>query len=568
MHPDIDELRPKLKEILYDCHIDIKATKAALYLLDPAIRKFELVTEYGFRSAIPQSANYNHPLIDRCARGRTPFFVNSLNADPKLSQVLFDASSERLLVAPLFSRGELVGLIDMRDKAGKQPFDQPDVGRAQTIAEKMLSVFAAKNIFNQRFITLADVDLGGARPAAQPENLPTTPIPIPEIAAPAPSKQKPRVMKTQTGPIPPAVLPLQGQPTRLFPVDLIVEQAKNKAAKIIVPPEPRTFGEGELRAVRDVLRGMLYLPGSLAAAFTMTGSVQEIAAKNTLSDEARDALQAKLEAWLIKRGESAGPVRPTVQTPFGEAGAPITAAQLQKVYTAAVNVSGYRGLYLTVAFAEAPGRSTHELLAALLSQLQLAIEVSNSRDLLEHTRARAAGRLLEPDFMSYPELRRHSDAVTARAAAFAQYLDLSPAEVETVTLTALVHDVGMRVIDYDRLYMKKDPSAQDLALLKEHVVISAAMAEPVLGHEIARAILCHHERVDGAGYPNGLKGDEIPLASRIVQICDVYVTVTDPAGYHRTESHGDALALLKRGAGAQFDKALVEKFLEMMQQPA
>ena len=139
MHPDIDELRPKLKEILYDCAVEIKATKAALYLLDPAIRKFELVTEYGFRSAIPQSANFNHPIIDRASRGRTPFYVNSVGADPKLSQLLFDAASERLLVAPIFSRGDMVGLVDMRDKAAKAPFEQSDVPKAQTVVEKIKS---------------------------------------------------------------------------------------------------------------------------------------------------------------------------------------------------------------------------------------------------------------------------------------------------------------------------------------------------------------------------------------------------------------------------------------------
>jgi hypothetical protein len=562
LHPEIDELRQKLKEILYDCVVDIKATKAALYLLDPSVRKFELVTEYGFRSTIPRTANYNHPLVDRCALGRTPFFVNSVGADPKLSQVLFDSASERLLVVPLLSRGELVGLIDMRDKAGKQPFEQPDVGRAQTIADKMLNVFATKNIFNQRFITLADVDVGLQSPD-EPHNA-TAPLPIPEIAAPVPSKHRPRAMKTHIAtPIPRGEIGTQG--TRLLPIGTIIEEAKRKAARIIVPPEAPPFGEGELRAVRDVLRGILYLPGSLAAAFTMLGSVQEIASKNALTDDALDTLRTKLATWLEKRNESIGPVKAAVHTPFGVAGAPISGAQLQKVYTAELHTTGYRGMYLTVAFSESPGRSTHELLAAMLSQLQLAIEVTHSRELLEYTRARVAGRLLEPEFENYPELRKHCENVAARAAAFAQFLDLSAHEVEVVTLAALVHDVGLRVLEYEKLYTKADPSAEELAVMKNHVLVSAAMAEPVLGHEIARAVLCHHERYDGGGYPNALKGDEIPLAARILQISDVFVTVTDPESYRPTMSHSEAVTMIKRGAGAQFDKSLVEKFVEMMQ---
>jgi HD-GYP domain-containing protein (c-di-GMP phosphodiesterase class II) len=547
VHEDVEELRPKLKEILYDCAVEIKATKAALYLLDSAIRKFELVTEYGFRSAIPQTANFNHPLVDRCARGRTPFYVNSVGSDPKLSQILFEASTERLLVAPLFSRGELVGMIDMRDKAGKLPFEQPDVPKAQTIADKILNVFATRNIFNQRFITLADVYEPSivSQPAPPAAPVPTpAPFAAPPIATPAPPPVTPAADLT----------------------DMIIA-ARKAAARIIVPPSPRTLTEGELRAVRDVLRGVLYLPGAIVASLAMTaagGGVQEIAARNTLSDEAANVLGTKLQAWLSKRGETVGPMKTSVQTPFGAAGAPFAAAQLQKVYTAPVTASGFRGVYLTVAFGETPERSTHELLASLLSQLQLALEVSGARDALEQIRARAADQLLEPPFTKYPALKRHSEAVAARCAAFAQYLDLSAAEVETVTLTALVHDVGMRMLDYDRLYQKQGLSDEELALLREHVIVGAAMVEPVLGSEIARAVLCHHERVDGRGYPHELHGEEIPMASRIVQICDAYVAIVDPDTYQPVEPHANALAAIARGAGAQFDSVLAGKFAEMM----
>ena len=61
-----------------------------------------------------------------------------------------------------------------------------------------------------------------------------------------------------------------------------------------------------------------------------------------------------------------------------------------------------------------------------------------------------------------------------------------------------------------------------MGILQEHVQVSAALVEPLLGNEIARAVLCHHERWDGRGYPNGLSGEEIPRLSRIIQICDAY----------------------------------------------
>ena len=578
VHEDVVALRPKLKEILYDCAVDIKATKAALYLLDPAIRKFELVTEYGFRSAIPQNATFHHPLIDRCARGRTPFYVNSVGSDPKLSQILFEASTERLLVAPLFSRGDLVGMIDMRDKAAKQPFEQADVPKAQAVVDKIMSVFSTRNIFNQRFITLADVadpTVSTSAPAA-PVPVPVeAPAPAPHPAAPAPPPRVPLSAPPLATPAPvpeakpPQAQTPQAQTAQARPADLTatIAAARKAATRIVVPPAPKTLTEGDLRGVRDVLKGVLNLPGALVAALSLNaraGGVQEIVAKNALSEDASNMIASKLQAWLTKRGESGGPMTTSVHTPFGAAGQPLTASQLQKVFTAPVNASGFKGMYLTVAFADTPERFTHELLASLLGQLQLAIEVSNARDGLELMRSRAADHLLEPPFTSYPDLKRHSENVAARSAAFAQYLDLPAAEVETVTLTALVHDAGMRMLDYERLYRKKSLSDEELQLLREHVVVGAAMVEPLLGHEIARAVLCHHERVDGRGYPHELQGEEIPLASRILQIVDAYLAMTDPQTYHRPDSHGEALHAIARGAGGQFDAELAGKFIEMM----
>ena len=100
MHAEVEELRPKLKEILYDCAVDIKATKAALYLFD-GTSKFELVTEYGFRGGTRRSADMNDPMVDRCGRGRTPFYVNGVAAEPRFSELLFESSTDRLLAAPL-----------------------------------------------------------------------------------------------------------------------------------------------------------------------------------------------------------------------------------------------------------------------------------------------------------------------------------------------------------------------------------------------------------------------------------------------------------------------------------
>jgi len=154
--------------------------------------------------------------------------------------------------------------------------------------------------------------------------------------------------------------------------------------------------------------------------------------------------------------------------------------------------------------------------------------------------------------------------VAARAEAFARFLALSPAEVENVRLAAIVHDCGMRLLDYEKLYRKRDISNDEMQILREHVAVSAVLVEPLLGAELARVVLCHHERVDGRGYPNDLHGDDIPLLARVLQLCDAYETIVAPDGYEPPQPHDAAMAIVARGAGSQFDDELARRFAEFM----
>ena len=209
------------------------------------------------------------------------------------------------------------------------------------------------------------------------------------------------------------------------------------------------------------------------------------------------------------------------------------------------------------------------MLASSLNQLQLAIEHSMNRAAVQMLRMRMADKLLEPDFAKFPDLRRHTDLVVARVEQFTRSLALPAAEAENVKLVAMVHDVGMRLIEYERLYRKKELSPDELSVLKEHVFVGAAIVEPLLGSEIARAVLCHHERVDGHGYPHELHGDEIPYASRIVQICDAWAAMTDPDTYaDRVESPDVAIGIITRGAGSQFDAELARRFVDLVRSAA
>jgi hypothetical protein len=565
VNPEVKELQSKLKEVLYDCAVEIRATKAALFLYD-SIGRYEIVAEYGFKGAIRQSVDRKDPIVDRCGRGRSAFFINGLSAEPRFSEIMYESASDRLLAAPIYSRGQLVGLIDMRDKAQKQLFDNTDIPKAQKIAERIGELFANKNVFGQRFISLAHPD---EHLNVMPGNVTIKSAPLPSGAAD--STRPPSASATpKTGPQPAvaAAKPAASPPGSRVPrLSALIIEGRATANRIVLPPPPESLTESELAAVRDVLRAILLIPSVAVVSFSAfghMGGVQEVAAKAVLSEEASAFLQSKLNIWLAKRGESGGHTRLSMQLPFGPGTTSLMAAQMEKVFTAPVLAGSVRSLYLTVAFSSNPDRAAHELLAAMLTQLQAAIEHSINRTALQSLRERASIALLEPDFSKYPELRNHSEIVVERAESLARYLELPPAEIENVRLVARVHDVGMRLLDYDRLYRKADISLDEIHLLREHTTVGAALVEPILGHEIARAVLCHHERWDGTGFPNELHGEEIPRLSRIVQVCDVYESMISTENYKPAQPRQAILAMIAENGGTQFDAAIANRFIEMV----
>ena len=553
MHPEIQELQVKLKEVLYDCAVEIKATKAALYLLDAPTNRYELVTEFGFKGAARPLADEKNPIVDRCEKTRSAFFVNGLVVEPRFSELLYEAQTDRLLAAPIYMRGQLVGIVDMRDKGGKTPFENDDLRKAQVVADRIADIFANKNIFGQRFITLSEHSpLPQAMPVAAPRKATLTPnaVPVPATSTP-----------------PPAPAPVDEATRSYVPkISTLILEARTAAERVHRTTGGDTLSEAEINVVREILRTVLLLPGAVVAVFSAIGHLggfREIAARGALDDEGIDFIEMKLNAWLAKKGDAAASLRYRVQTP-SESGAPIREQDIARVFNAPITVGSIRNLYLSVGFSGDPERSTHDLLAAVHRQMQLAIEQSISRRQASAARLRIAEKVIEPDFSRFPELRRHSNAVVARVEAFARFLAMTPGEVETARIVALVHDCGMRLLDYDRLYRRRDLAPDDLNILREHPAVGAAIVEPLLGPEIARAVLCHHERWDGRGYPNGLSGEEIPLMSRILQLCDVYEAMTSSDNYQKPLSHDSAMSVIAQGSGVQFDPELTRRFQEMI----
>jgi putative nucleotidyltransferase with HDIG domain len=160
---------------------------------------------------------------------------------------------------------------------------------------------------------------------------------------------------------------------------------------------------------------------------------------------------------------------------------------------------------------------------------------------------------------------RHAAAVARYARELAVELGLDPDEQELVHTAGLLHDIGKFALP-DAILRAKVLSDEDWAQIRRHPQDGATLVGRLDGYgAVAEAILYHHERVDGSGYPAGLIGNEIPLASRIVAVCSTYDTLTARGGYRPPMTPQDAVAELRRVAGTQLDAELVERFVAMIE---
>lgn len=163
------------------------------------------------------------------------------------------------------------------------------------------------------------------------------------------------------------------------------------------------------------------------------------------------------------------------------------------------------------------------------------------------------------------ETEEHARHVQELALQLGRKLELSDNQLDELALLAALHDIGKIAIP-NSILMKQDMLTEDeWEIIKKHTEIGFRIAQssPELAH-IADAILSHHERWDGAGYPRGLKGEEIPLNSRIIAIVDAYDVMTRGRIYKKAISRQEALEELNRCAGSQFDPKLVKLFTDLV----
>ncbi len=150
---------------------------------------------------------------------------------------------------------------------------------------------------------------------------------------------------------------------------------------------------------------------------------------------------------------------------------------------------------------------------------------------------------------------------------FKEYIDEK--YIEDLSYASMLHDVGKWRTPNEILLKPSSLSAAEWEIIKQHPRLGVEMLSPVLKQKgssqylrlVESIVLYHHERWDGSGYPEGLKGEEIPLSARIVAICDVYDALTSDRSYRKALTHEEAIEIIKKEADA-FDPRILKVFLD------
>ena len=163
-----------------------------------------------------------------------------------------------------------------------------------------------------------------------------------------------------------------------------------------------------------------------------------------------------------------------------------------------------------------------------------------------------------------PYTRGHSARVTALAEAVARKLGWSEERLASLRHGGPLHDIGKLAVSDEVLRKAGRLDDHELAQIREHPKTGARLILRIAAlRDAIPYVLYHHERWDGAGYPSGKAGEEIPLEARVLAVADAFDAMTSDRPYRRALTHEEALAEVERCAGTQFDPQIASVFLEL-----
>jgi len=208
-------------------------------------------------------------------------------------------------------------------------------------------------------------------------------------------------------------------------------------------------------------------------------------------------------------------------------------------------------------------RTQARLRAAYQQALQYAIDLRKSYRGLEQASFQSLLGLANALEAKDVHTRGHSERVAALARRIALAAGVPPAAADVIAQAGLLHDLGKIGIPEGVLRKAGPLSDEEWAVMRRHPILGAQIVAPLeFFAEGAVIVRHHHERHDGSGYPDGLRGAEIPLGARIVAVVDSYDALTSDRPYHDVHAPGVALSILREEAGWTLDPEVVAAFVD------
>ena len=208
-----------------------------------------------------------------------------------------------------------------------------------------------------------------------------------------------------------------------------------------------------------------------------------------------------------------------------------------------------------------------DLLMMLANQAAVALENSRLLQELHELFVESITALANAIDARDPYTRGHSQRVTEYSLRICKHLPLSQEEIDYIQYAALLHDIGKIHIRDDILHKPGKLSESEFEEMQKHPAYGAKIMEPVKRFRtILPYMFHHHEKFTGKGYPYHLKGEEIPLAARIIAVADAFDAMTSDRPYRKGFSTEEAIKELERNAGTQFDPMIVEIFIKIIKE--
>ena len=498
------ETERAFKEILYRFMGEVHATKAALYL-KTSDANWNMATQYGFgrRDPLVESLVDDHTIVRMVrAFGEDPRYYNDPNELGELENYLAEAGTSRLMLVPLQGREGLIGLVDVRDKGAQRPFAAGDLDVARSIA------FAL-------------------------------------------TRQVEDSESTDT--VEPSVVDAPTESPAAAPVDDGTDELGDEPAALLDDPG---FDDVNAAAIEGLVDQRV-VAIAITIASHRSGATLVHQRSGTPVIDLEPLVRHQVAA--MEQASVAVPQQTAWKTEVRRTPGSAVLTRQPIIATSVVLAGDGCSMTASVVIDAEPTRAQE-----ILARISARSTAAQDRFHLRLARRGLARRLLQPGDRRYPELVAHSLGVSRLCWSIARVFESDDAGMENAAVAGLLHDVGMRELDYDRLYMHPTPGPEDRRTYRMHVEVGERIVRVEGFDEIADAVRHHHERWDGNGYPDRLAGSAIPMLARIVHVAEVFDLFTAANSYRPAVSRERALAILDRAAGHQFDPKVVEAMAKVI----